>query len=77
MHNMSALIDIRLTGINNIIKMNNISKFEDIVPFRQIYFELNGWNKNDNLYYRIGLDNYFEHTVGKEIKAKQSLPFSS
>ena len=29
-------------------------------PFKQFYLELNGWNVSEELYYKIGFDQYIE-----------------
>jgi len=55
---------------NNILKMNNIDQFSTLSPYRQVYLELYGWNKKNNFYYKIGLDNYHEYYDSKIIKAK-------
>ena len=32
-------------------------------PFRQIYLEMNGWTLSDQLYYKLGLDDFTEFTI--------------
>ena len=71
-HQYNDLINEPGFGIvlNNMLKMNSLKEFEDLKPYRQIYCEFNGWSKNNNFYYKIGIDNYFEYTTLKTIKAK-------
>jgi len=47
----------------------SIDKFSDSEPFKQLYIELNGWNKNEKLYYKFGYDRYYEITDLKSIDA--------
>ena len=47
--------------LNNIIKFKNLSDFELVSPYRQLYLEINGWNKANKVFYKIGLDNYVEY----------------
>jgi len=56
---------------NSMLTLESLSDFNsNIKPYRQMYFEINGWNKNDNVFYKIGFDNYYEHTDSKVLKAK-------
>ena len=56
---------------NSMISLESLDNFNsDIKPYRQMYFELNGWNKNDNIFYKIGFDNYYEYSDSKILKAK-------
>jgi len=43
--------------------------YSEFYPFKQTYFELNGWSLNDMLFYKIGYDTYYEVTNLKTIKA--------
>ena len=57
--------------LNSMVTLESIQKFENLLPYRQIYLELHGWSSNDKIYYKIGLDNYFEYIDnGYIIKAK-------
>ena len=47
--------------INNILKFEDLSYFEQLSPYRQLYLEINGWSENGNLFYKIGFDNYQEY----------------
>ena len=42
-------------------------EFADFTPYRQVYLEINGWTEDEKISYRVGLDDYFEYTSGKEI----------
>tara|TARA_Y100001970_G_C14250283_1_gene871349 strand:+ start:3347 stop:5005 length:1659 start_codon:yes stop_codon:yes gene_type:complete len=52
-------------------RMFNLSELEDefsvYTPYRQVYLEINGWTKDEKIAYKIGLDDYFEYALGKEI----------
>tara|TARA_B100000029_G_scaffold113566_1_gene105854 strand:- start:2288 stop:3925 length:1638 start_codon:yes stop_codon:yes gene_type:complete len=39
---------------------NDLLKYSDFSPFRQLYFEFSGWDKTDEAYYKIGFDLYHE-----------------
>ena len=56
--------------LKSFISLTNLNEFEQFQPYRQVYFEFNGWSKNDKLYYKVGIDNYFEFSPGKIVKAK-------
>ena len=65
--------------LNNVIKFENLSDFQLLSPYRQLYLEINGWNKASKVYYKFGFDNYVEYfnlsgdlidTPDKIIKAK-------
>ena len=45
-------------------------KFAEFDPYRQIYFELSGWDKTEKFYYKLGYDHYQEYLIGKTILAK-------
>ena len=47
-----------------------MGEYEPFKPYRQLYFELNGWSKAENLFYKIGIDKYLEYSVGKIISAR-------
>ena len=47
--------------LKNIIKFENVSEFELLSPYRQLYLEFNGWNKSGKVFYKIGFDNYVEY----------------
>ena len=47
--------------INNIIKFKNLSDFNQVSPYRQLYLEFNGWSKNSKVFYKVGFDNYLEY----------------
>ena len=44
---------------NLLLDKNYMHKFQNFNPYRQLYFELNGWSKSNKLYYKVGIDNYF------------------
>ena len=50
-------------------QFSSLDKFEDFEPFKQVYFELNGWNANEQLYYKFGYDRFYEITELKTIDA--------
>ena len=35
--------------------MHNFANFD---PYRQLYFEVSGWDKTEKFYYRLGYDHY-------------------
>ena len=55
---------------NLINNKNYIEAFIDFNPYRQIYVEMSGWDKNDRLYYRLGYDYYHEYLLDKTILAE-------
>ena len=56
----------------HMFKLNTLEEFADFTPYRQFYFELNGWTENGKIAYKIGFDDYFEYIAGtgKEIQAR-------
>ena len=55
---------------NLINNKNYIEAFIDFNPYRQIYVEMSGWDKNDRIYYRLGYDYYHEYLLDKTILAE-------
>ena len=53
-----------------LLQRGNMGDYQVFKPYRQLYFELNGWTKNENLFYKIGLDKYLEYSTGKIISAR-------
>ena len=47
----------------------NMQEYESLKPYRQLYFEINGWTEDDNLFYKVGVDRYLEYSLGKVTKA--------
>ena len=57
--------------LKNMIKLNNLDVFlDDLKPYRQFYAEINGWNEDGKIFYKLGLDDYFELKIDKELRAK-------
>ena len=52
-----SIIDI----FSNMLKFENLDEFSTILPYKQFYFELNGWSNNGKLYYKFGFDIYDEY----------------
>jgi len=52
---------------------SSLDKFSDFEPFKQLYFELNGWNANEQLYYKFGYDRFYEIADLKSIDAVTNL----
>ena len=47
----------------------DLEEYASLNPYRQLYFEINGWTKDDNLFYKFGIDRYLEYGIGKIVKA--------
>lgn len=56
-------------NIIDLISMNEVNEVFDYNPFRQFYFEMNGWTLLDRLYYKVGLDHFTEFIDGKSTSA--------
>ena len=57
--------------LKNMIKLNDLNIFlAELKPYREIYTEINGWSKDGNIFYKLGLDDYSEYSLDKKIRAK-------
>tara|TARA_Y100000590_G_C15741793_1_gene1020542 strand:+ start:3783 stop:5504 length:1722 start_codon:yes stop_codon:yes gene_type:complete len=52
--------NMRSISLVDIISMKDENTLHYYYPFRQFYLELNGWNVSEELYYKIGFDQYIE-----------------
>jgi len=53
-----------------LFQSGKMEEYSDLKPYRQMYFEINGIDKNDKFFYKIGLDKYLEYANGKIIDAR-------
>ena len=56
--------------IDMLLQSGNMEEYEPLNPYRQLYFEINGWTKDENLFYKIGIDKYLEYGPDKAINAR-------
>lgn len=56
--------------LDMLLQSGNMEEYELLNPYRQLYFEINGWTKDENLFYKIGIDKYLEYGPDKTINAR-------
>ena len=56
--------------LDMLLQSGNMEEYELLNPYRQLYFEINGWTKDGNLFYKIGIDKYLEYSAEKNINAR-------
>jgi len=47
--------------ISNFLDFKHLDDYSNLLPYRQAYFEFNGWSKDEKLFYKAGIDHYVEY----------------